>query len=203
ELQAAVERCGLSVSEFVPVVGMLASVLEGERLIWADGQVLAEVEVHNGTWTSLRRRRRPEAGVESVGRPTPALAALDHGHLRWAPAFAAATARGSTRIALRPGSADAARRRSNVVRGLAVAAVLIAGASLISVPGFAAWYTGAKADRMLDSLQTAAAQIARANYELQRVSAQESEIAEFAASRRSFTELLGSLSIAMPDSTAM
>ena len=203
EMRVAAEKSGVSLAECVPAAGLLPLALQGERLTWKDGEVFAEVRVKAGVWTSLRRMRGCDGAEAVEGHATAGLAALDHGDRRWAVAYAAATAPAAAGMALRPRSATSVRRRASAVRALLVTAAAVAAAGALATPGLAAWYTGLSADRMLDSLQSATAQVARVNYELQRVSAEESEVARFVAGRRSFTGLLGALSMAIPDSTAV
>jgi hypothetical protein len=80
---------------------------------------------------------------------------------------------------------------------------MASAAAALAAPGLAALYTGVKTNRALDSLQTAASAVARASYALRRISAEEATVARFVNSRRSFTMLVGALSVALPDSTAI
>jgi len=203
EIRAAVERRKLVVREFVPGLVMLPSVLEGETLSWPDGKYRGEVTVAGGTWTDARRLRNASGQASQPVRPRSNFEPLAREDVRYADAYAAAVTAKSPRIALRARSPHETAQRGRAIRGTLVAVAALSCLAAVAAPGVAAGYVNARMSRALDSLRGGGAAVARETYALQRATAVEDSIAHFASNRRSMLILLGALTVALPESTAL
>lgn len=202
EIRQALEGYGLASEAWEPTMAVLNVGLRADRLVWPDGPVTARLDVQNGEWTSFARVRTSECDRDVAGDAVPELAAIDHGERRWADAFGAAFAM-RTRLTVRPQSAASRKRRAFRSHLVLAVLVTVSATAMAAAPGLADWYVGIKAGRTIDSLQTGARSVARVEHELRSVSSDQAVIARFLASRQSFAQLLGALTSALPESTAV
>jgi hypothetical protein len=200
--QACAAR-GLSLVACVPAAAILSRALDATAITWRDADVEAHVQVRNGAWADVRRSRAVEHAIANSPRAVRPLAKLGADAIRYADAYAAAICGKGASLALRPRLPGKVEWRAVRVRAVLIGVAVVFAALAAVAPGIAAWRAGRIAAGRLDSLRDQAAQVARANFELQRATIAESEVSRFANSRRSLTYLLGALTAALPESTAM
>jgi hypothetical protein len=201
EIAAGCRAAGFRLRAVVPSVVALAAVATTESGSWDDGDVRVEFSAAAGTLASVRRVAA-DAPVMPLAAAPPALASLGADGWRFSDAYGAVTIASSEPLALRPaGSVNAPSSRRDVARAgiaCAIAALLAAAA-----PGFGAQIDRARASRDLALLSATARDAAGADEELRRMSRALAESDAFAASRRSPTELLGGLALALPAGAAL
>lgn len=206
-VRAAEEGCrraGFRLAAVVPAVVVLGRGLTGERVLWRDDAVAAEVELEAGEMVSARRI----AGVGAAGamplRPVAALAAVGDGAERFADAYGAALLRRGEPLALSAGSRglpDAPVPRWRLVAAAVVLAAALAFALI--APAWRALAAGEAASAQLGRLGPRRAQAAAARRELARVDGALGEIAAFSASTGSPTLLLAEMTRALPEGSAL
>jgi hypothetical protein len=173
-------------------------------LSWTDGVDAFQLD---GDASGLRRAERVEVGAARVDPPRvpERLAALGEAVERFTDAHAAALAprrRLSLMLRVEP-SRDRERARSfahrTIAAGLAASAALFAGAG----PGFRATRVEQSMNLELGAHRQAGLEIARDEAELKRATQTLDRLEEFRRERGQMTRILGALSQAIPESTAM
>jgi hypothetical protein len=207
-VRAAEEGCrraGFRLTAILPAVAVLSAGLSGERLVWRDGAVTAEVVPGAGGRIESVRRLPPAAAVES-GDAVPAAALAEVGEQAplFAAAYGAAAAGADEVLAFRPG-AHAARTGHVPAWRLALAGTALAAAlAFFAVaPARREHRAEAAASARLEQLARTRAQAARTRQDLDDVTGALAEVADFSARRRSPTLLLASLTRALPVGTAL
>lgn len=207
-VRAAEEGCrraGFRLSAVVPAVAVLGAALRGERIVWRDGSVAAEVELGaDGAMRSVRRLPPAASLVDAPpDQPVEALGRVGDQARRFAAAYAAANVRAGEPLALRPG--DALPAGSVPAWRLAVAAAALAAALAFYgvAPAWRAERAQERASARLATLARTRGQAADARRDLDDVSGALGEVSAFAARRRSPTLLLAAITRRLPAGTAM
>ena len=189
----------------VPSVVVVGRGLQGERIVWRDGDVVAEITTEQGALTGVRR---VPMGLEREGAPpqvAEVLRALGEDAWRYADAYGAALAAGDEPLAIRPGRAQGdtippVARWRLAVAGSAVALALAAAAL---APALAARRARREAVGTLAALAVARRVTVRDESNLRKVSGALDEVAAFEGRRRSPTLLLGAVVGALPESAIL
>lgn len=198
---------GWRLAQIAPTAVALILALEDEHLVWTDGAVVLEITRAGGRPAVESVRTRPACAADTAGvtaRPVPVLATLGEGAVGYADAFGA-TALGEgeplTLNALTAGLLS----RSEVQRPF-IAPLLILGAAVafLVLSPLAARWAGERADARLAAVRPGRWQvILTALGQLDRATRVLDEAGAFAASRSSVTDLLGGLTRALPDGSAL
>lgn len=196
----ACRRQRLSLRGIVPTVLVLGRSLEDDRIVWRDGDVVAELTLKDGAPATIRRissGREHEEGSATVRAP---LRALGTEAWRFADAYAAAMTRDDEPLAARPGRAATGEAPGAPRWRIAIAAsaMVLAALAAAFAPGVAATRASRQAERSLHALGPARGAVVRTESDLRRVSAALDEVGAFADRRRSALGFLASMSDALP-----
>jgi hypothetical protein len=192
----------------VPSMAVLGHALQpassSRSLVWVDGDTCAQVDLDKNGLVLSRRVRHPlEAGAARPALATPLQQFGDDGW-SFADAYAAAVVQRRGQLAIRPQRDAKARARiARFRRAVCLAAVATAGLAALVAPGLTASRAAASAAAQLDRQRLRQRDVAAANYALVRSTDALTQVADFAAQRRTATTLLGSIAAALPDSTAI
>lgn len=184
----------------VPTVLVLGRAFEDARIVWRDGDTAAEVTLHGGELSQIRRL--PMGSEHDAAPPVPrtALGTLGDDAWRFADAYAAAMTRDDEPVATRLlavggyESPRAPRWRIGIAAGALVIAMLAAGLA----PGVSALRAARLAESALRELGPARLAATRSESDLRRVSAALDEVAGFETQLRSPTAFLADLAGALP-----
>jgi hypothetical protein len=198
----------VTLSAVVPTVAVLALAVEREsdsaQVIWRDGDLRSEVTAEGRTLIAVRRASTESCGDMDVTTASSALRALDPDGWRFADALGAARARPWAVLAWHPSRGG---RDSRSVPGwrlaLAGFALLVSATAALAGPGVAARFTERRAAARLTSLAPVRRKLAFAEREVWKVTAALAEVSAFDASRYSMTRLLGDLTRALPEESAL
>ena len=231
EVERACSAANLRLQAIVPtataLVHAMSPAVDGERMIWVDGDIRMELSFSEERLASIRRlpsERQGErstersdagnvAGSTGPDRPSPieALEKLGERSLDFADAY------GATRMAqrmrrdepltLQAGSAalGSSRHPEPSRRRLVIAAsvFILSAAGAIAGPSLVAIHTARDARSRLRSMGEQVFRAERDEAELSRVSQALAQVASFESSRRSATTLLGNLTRALPKEAAL
>lgn len=193
-------RQRLSLRGIVPTVLVLGRSIEGDRIVWRDGDVAAELTLKEGALDEIRRL--PSGREHDEGSPTlrAPLGALGEEAWRFADAYAAAMTRDDEPLAARPGRAatDEARRVPRWRIAIAACALGLTALAAAFAPGVAAARASRHAARSLHELGPTRAAVVRAEADLNLVSGALDEVSGFENGRRSTIGFLAALSDALP-----
>jgi hypothetical protein len=205
-LEAACRTHGLRLAAVLPTLAVIPRALQGDSLVWRDGEVCAHLTILDGRLHALRRGIIGDAPSSTSDEPphaVPALAALGTDGWRFADAYGAAIASVRDPLAYRL----ARFANAEPVRTLRIAAALLAcliALTLTAVaPTIAIRHAGARAEVGLSTLARERRGAEASEAELTRVSAALGEVALFDQNRRSVTILLSDLARALPSGSAM
>ena len=198
----AVQPTRLRVVEICPSVAAIGAAFPGQSVAWRDAEHCFQIRGDQDGLLELDRvldcpncDPLPIAGaLHSMG--------TDAAH--FVAAYAAATLRRRLPLAWRP-RADPARvrRRFRLINAAACIAILGAGAAAILAPAIRAAASTREAERELQRLHGVQQQLVSVQSELRRVSDALDRIATLAVDRGKITRILGALSQATPESTAI
>jgi len=184
----------------VPTVLVLGKSLEGERVVWRDGDVAAELTLREGSLVAIRRLPMGSEHDTAVPTPRAALRTLGDDAWHFADAYAAAMTRDDEPVAAHPGR-TAAHETPRVPRWrltAAIVAVAIGALAAMSAPGISAMRATRSAERALRELGPARGAVVRAESNLRNVSAALDEVSAFESARRSPTVFLSQLADLLP-----
>lgn len=209
-LEAIEEACKTSrvrLRGVVPTLTVLGRAVDARagstRLEWRDGGPPVEVTIESGTLTGVCRPPDMNRDVDSC-ETSSMLSALGPDAWRFADALGAARSDPTTSLSWRSQKSLARSRRAPQWRvSLALGAAVIAGAAVLAAPGAAARGLERRAAITLASLGPLRASIAAAEREVEKVTNALGEVATFDQSRYSVTVLLGDLTGALPDGSAV
>jgi hypothetical protein len=203
-------RAGKRLEGCAPLVALLAHSYHPGHMCWHDAEANVDIHIDSGGCVDVRRSGRAVEGT-TVGPMTAKLRAPlpgldgDAGH-RFAGAYAAALSSRHVPFFLRHGTSTrqvgAGRRRRTVSRIL-LTGVAAAALAVLLAPGLVAHRSRLRADRELRAFAMTSAVVARSNMDLQSSTGALDEVARFADSKRPMLRLLGSVSLALPESTAI
>lgn len=198
DVASVCRRRNLSLVGFLPSVAVIGRALTGDRLVWEDGDVAAELTLRSG---ALEGIRRVPAGHEGGSHPVAAapLASLGADGWRYADAYGAAVTRIDDATLLRPGVVAGSdmpvpRWRWMVASGMLVATL----AAAMAAPGLAAARSARTARAAIAAAAPARGASVRTEHELRSVTTRLTELGTFAAQRRSATRFLAQLTEALP-----
>jgi hypothetical protein len=201
EVEAGCRLAGLRVERFVPAVAVLGRALAGDRFLWPDGEVVAEVGLAGGELESVRRLAAAGA-PPAEPEPLPALARLGERGWRFADAYGAAALPAWEPMVLRTGGGG-----PGAVPGwrLGAAAAALAAAAVFAALAPAMRHMGAEEEALgrIAAVQDRRRAAASTERELERVTAALGEGAAFTASRYSHVLLLADLTAALPAGSAL
>lgn len=206
-IDAACRATGWRIHRIVPAAAALPHALLGERICWTEGAWTTEVRVVGSLLSGIRRQPATEETLaESAATLTavPALAVLGDGARRFAAAYGAAES--MTEPVGLAGGAIAHGDQGPTPRwrlALAAAAVLLAAVGGAIVPVHAARRAAERATAELATLAVPRAQATATERELRRETEILAEADELQRGRRSMTELLASITMVLPESTAL
>jgi hypothetical protein len=187
----------------VAVVGLAADRQPGEtRVTWLDGDLAMAITMQGGAQVAVRRAAARE--TEAAPPLSSALDCLGPDAWRFADALGAARTQPAQVLSWRRDYVHARRRsisRGHVVAG--AAAAIIAGASVLVAPGVAARAAEHEARARLASLAMVRREVAVAERELAKLTVALREVAAFDTARYSVTRLIGDLTGALPDESAL
>ena len=197
----------VQLSAVVPTVAVLGLTVEPGRdstsIEWRDADVRTEVRIEAGALVDVRRANGDSAEGAALIALTSALHTLDPDGWRFADAFGAARAQPSTMLAWRPAGSRDSRSVSGWRLALAGIALVVSAAAALAGPGVAARFAERKAAARLASLAAVRRDLAFAEREVGKVTAALAEVSAFDASRYSMIRLLGDLTRALPDESAL
>ena len=182
----ALRRRGLPRVTVIPFAAAVAALPNRPRVVW-DDQLGIEISTIEGGQLQSVRRLVGQGEDSNVSIPLGAALSLDRTSFAW-----------------RPGRSAARNRTFDRLRVGAAAALLVASVSAaVAAPGVRAQRIAESASRQLAVAQAAQARAARIDADLRRVTAQLEYIDLFRSNRGRMTTLLGALSQALPESTAI
>lgn len=198
---------GLRLSAVVPTMAVLQHALEGESLLWRDGEVYARLTLVGNRLSALRRVNTI-AGDTDVGggdppRSVAPLNALGTESWRFADAYGAAVTSTTDDLAHRPARAPRARPVPAWRLWLAGAAFVLALAAALLVPTLVRRRASARATAELSRLAKQRGAAVAAESDLAHLSAALDEVAAFERDRRSTTRFLGAVAHALPAGAAL
>lgn len=200
---AALKKKGYLKFRIVPSVIALASVLQAGETCWSDGDHAVEIRVTDGQILAHVRRVLQETPAEIPKLIGPVTQLGDDA---WpnAAAFAAAILPRNASFTWRPAPDPkrVARLRRVRMAAMVVVCVLCALAAVVA-PGVRAARVVRNSAEEMDRLREAQTEFARAQGELRRTALALDRIERFQAERGKTTLLLGALSQALPESTAL
>lgn len=191
--QAAVMPASWAVAQMLP---------PGEHACTINGEPLRITTVDRGAITDLRRLASL-APDERCGLPD-ALRTLEAEAWDFAPALGAALSAHTSLFLWREETLERRRKWSGrLLTAAAALCLILSGAASLAAPGVHAMQVAARANRDVAKDQRGQLEAARTRGELQRVTMELDRVNRFAAERGHVTMLLGALSEALPDSTAI
>lgn len=207
-IESVCTRRGLNVCGVRPVAVLLDHALANPTIetgiTWSDGPAILQMTYGDRGITSLHRGSAPGGRTPPLAADVAGpLAALGVGAWRFAGAFAAARAGSSAPLPLwRAG--DGRRGPRQLARRVASISTLVIGAAVtLAAPGVTAVRSRAESDRAFEVLRTTASSVARERMALEQQQAALRQVRTFADTRRLITPMLSSLSIQLPESTAI
>jgi hypothetical protein len=203
DVLAALRRRGIARPSIVPYAAALTPLLQSGSHQLTEGDVVVRLTIAEG---AVKMIRRCTGAVPSGGllvSPAAVVVAQSVG-ADYLAAYGAATAARNSPFAWHP-EPDASRtRRRDRVRIAAASLLLVAAATAaLFAPGVRARRTTTQASRELATNRSAQINAARVEGTLRRVSEQLERIEGFRGARGQMTMLLGAISQALPESTAM
>ena len=197
EMGSACRRHRIALTHVLPAAAVLGRALDGERVVWDDGDARLEI-VRKGAREVTVRRGRADGQAE-LPRASAPLERLGEGAWRFADAYGAAVSGRDEPLALRldrveTGQAPIARWRL-VLAGAAAALALVAA---LLAPSVAARLAIRRAEATLAALAPRRAAAANAATDLERVTGALADVAAFAGRARSATGLLATLTAVLP-----
>lgn len=192
----------------VPTASVLAFVLDGATeprcVEWRDGDASWHMVLEGGELVTVRRAAASSERAEERDTPSSALRALGPDGWRFADAFGAARVGRSAPLAWRgdrrgPGSRTVPAWRL----AFAGTAVVIAASGWLVAPGVAARFVEHEAAERLTSLAQDWRDVVVAEREVDKVTRALAEVSAFDASGYSMTRMLGDLTRALPDESAL
>jgi hypothetical protein len=190
-------------TQVVPSLSAVASILPSGVWCWRDGEHVIELTI--GERRAFGGVRRVATDIEVVQPPlTGALVKL--GDEAWvnSAAFGAAVSRGRLSFAWRPTPDPKRLARARKIRiGIAAALSAVAAVGAIAAPGARASQLIRDRSGELAALRASQTEVARAQGELRRVAATLDRVERFREQRGKITMLIGAISQALPESTAL
>ena len=182
----------------------LAVPTNGTRIAWCDGDIALDIVCGDRGIASIRREsvrsRGPDVPASPLDGP---LERIGGDAWRCAAAYAAARAGSAAPLKLRRRD-DGHRTRYQTVRGVVVVASLVAsGGVMLAAPGVVAARVRRENDREFTLVRAKAAAVAKHRVAVERQQSALGQIRTFSTSRRLLTPLLSSLSLQLPESTAI
>jgi hypothetical protein len=199
ELRAACTELRLSLLGSVPTVGTLGKAFHDGVLSWQDGDIQLLLTLKDGECMSATHRP-VGAATAATAAPRVALRSEDPDFVAIADAYAVSQCKGQAPFLVR-GTAPV--RPSPVRRAVLAGLTLAIGAAALVAPTVSLLRDGAVAEHRVSAKADSVARLQAVEVQLREISAELSEIARFAASRRSTVALLGAISQALPESTAI
>ena len=197
---AGTTGCGLRVSAIVPVVIALAQLDPNAPTTVEDGTVRLEIVSARGELRELRRTTAPTVStavpsmLQVVGDDAPA----------YVGAYAAAMAKRRSPLAWRPESAPALANAARRARRTATLSMLgLMSIAAIAAPGVRATLFINRAAETASRTHGVQVETSRTEAELRRTTQLLETVDGFDASRGQMTRLLGELTQALPESTAI
>ena len=198
----AVQSTRLRVVEICPSVAGIAAAFPGQSVVWRDAEHCFRIR---GDQDGLLELDRVLDCPDRDALPTTdALHPIGADAAQFVAAYAAATVRRRSPLAWRT-HADPVRlrRRFRIINAAACIAVLSAGAAATLAPAVRAAASTRETERELRRLHGVQQQLVSVQTELRRVSDALDRVATLAVDRGSITRILGALSQATPESTAI
>ena len=198
DVASVCRRRGLSLVGFVPTVAVIGRALTGDRLVWEDGDVAAELTLKSGVLEQIRRIPTGyESGAGHVA--TAPLASLGVDGWRYADAYGAAVTRTDDTTLLRPGVVAGSDVPVPGWRLTVASAALVAtfGAAT-AAPGLAGARSARESRAEIAAAAPARGATARTENELRSVTTRLTELGAFAVDRRSATRFMAQLTEALP-----
>lgn len=197
----------LRVAAVVPTVAVLGQTCDASatrRLVWKDGAFCAEITFDRGHMTAIRRVN----GIASLSPAEhtfdPALECLGPDGSRFADALGAAQAFGQTTLGWpldgRKDNGPSLPRWRLVVAGLSL---MTAAGAWLAAPGLAARVAERSAAARLSALAPERREAVAVEREVAKLTAALGEVAAFDATRHGVGALLGDLTAALPDESAV
>ncbi len=189
-LERACREVGLALHVVLPTLTAIARRSPDGVAVWRDGHVASRLEVTSRWHAQLRRLAPGEAGDGERVEP-----GFD--------AVAAASATHRDPLSWRPAE-DARQRRLRAWRtGVLAACVVLSGLASLLAPTVRVLRASERATPRIGAQSARGAELAATQRALRDVSGELDQIEQFLAARRSTVALLGAISLALPDSTAM
>jgi hypothetical protein len=201
-VEAGCRAAGVRPERFVPAVAVLARGLGGDRIVWTDGKIAAEVVTEDGELVSVRRTSAVGAAATPAPAPLPLLGRLGPDGWRFADAYGAATLPRWERLVAGPSTAaaDATPRWRLATAGAAVAVALLFAAI---APTLRAMDREEAARARIAAVQDGRRAAVETARELDRVTLALAEITAFSETGVSPTLLLADLTAALPRGSAL
>lgn len=192
----------------IPTASVLALTVDGATgpgcIAWRDGDARWDVMIEGSELVTVRRAAASSEGAEERETPSTALRALNPDGWRFADAYGAARAGPSAPLAWR---GDRRSPNARTVPGwrlaFAVTGVIVAATGFLTAPGVVARFAEHEATERLTSLARDRRDVAIAEREVNKLTRALAEVSAFDASGYSMTRMLGDLTRALPDESAL
>jgi hypothetical protein len=204
EVARACRLARMRLGRVAPTVAVLSTVLDGERIAWADGAASSEISFDKGLLKSVRRASRDEGVDAQSMRPVAPLTMLGEHGWRFADAYGAAMLSAHEPLAL--DGAGAVLGGASVPRWrltLAAAALFMMLTAALAAPTIASTMAAERARRQLSAIDAQRRAAMLLESELATTTAALAELSALAASRRSFTMMLAELTRVLPTESAI
>jgi hypothetical protein len=199
----ALKRHGFANARIVPSVSAVSGVAPAGVHVWCDGEHVIELTIDEHR---LLKRVRRVSGDDETRPPKLSGPLAKLGDDAWvnAAAFGAATSQRRTPFAWRP--APDPRRVARAARlrvGVGALFVAAASAAALMAPGLRAAQTVRDGSAEMNALRSTQTEVERTQGELRRIGATLDRVERFREQRGKTTLLLGAISQALPESTAL
>lgn len=186
----------------VPSLTAIASITPlGEGSVeLADGPVRARLHIRKGCWAEIRREHADGTGEAAAAAAITARHGLDP---RFADALSAALSSPRSPLFLRTSRSRVTRRQFRAVRTCLSVGAFASVVAAFTAPGVAATRQAGRDAAKLDALRGTLAAWSPALAALRQTTFALNEIGRFSSERQSVALLLGAVSEALPDSTAI
>ncbi|MGH7679628.1 MAG: hypothetical protein ACRENU_14250 [Gemmatimonadaceae bacterium] len=196
-IESACRRLPLRLQGCVPALAALANLVRDGTVTAQDSGTAASLTLRSGTWLEVRREAPSETGADVAGKPArPGLA-----DATYADAYAAACCTRRSPLWLAP--TDDGRSTRRAIRTALAVLAAIALIAVVAAPGLSASQRLARNAPRLAALRDSVSKWAPVLQQLNATTASLAEIDRYFGDRKSVTKLLGALSDALPDSSAI
>jgi hypothetical protein len=202
EIESACRHMRLPLRLIAPAVLAITRASSNERVVWRDGDVALQIEIVAGELRNVCRAPDSANSTESLGLIS-ALEPLGEDAWQYADAYGVTQLPRNEPLVLRLGSRDSGTASNPRGLRMAVAATVVTLAVAAVAPGVSGAIAARRAEDRLRAVAVQRRDVVKNERELERITHALSDVSTFDRSRHSAITLLGSISRALPNRSAL